>query len=71
MKIICFVTEKNDGLRIILCGPRHRKYELFGHFQHAFFYTHIDFVIIFSNLKLIIFEDQSKFWHILLLSTLI
>ena len=20
-----FVTEKNDGLRIILCGPRHRK----------------------------------------------
>ena len=32
---------------------------------------HIAFVIIFSNSKLIIFEDQGKYWHILLLSTLI
>ena len=35
------------------------------------FCTHIVFLIIFSKLKLIIFEDQGKYWHILLLSTLI
>ena len=29
------------------------------------------FIIIFSNLMLIIFEDQGKYWHILLNSTLI
>ena len=40
-------------------------------FPTCFFCTHIVFVIIFSNLKLIIFEDQGKYWHILLLSTLI
>ena len=71
MKIIRFVTEKNDGLRIILFGPKRRKYELFGHFRHAFFCTHLVFVIMFSNLKLIILEDQGKYWHILLHSTLI
>ena len=71
MKIYRFVVEKNDGLRIILCGPQHRKYELFGHFRHAFFDTQIVFVIIFSNIMLIIFEDQGKYWHILLNSTLI
>ena len=31
----------------------------------------LNFVIIFSNLMLIIFEDQGKYWHILLNSTLI
>ena len=35
------------------------------------FCTQIVFVIIFSNLMLIIFEDQDKYWHILLNSTLI
>ena len=35
------------------------------------FGTQIVLVIIFSNLMLIIFEDQGKYWHILLNSTLI
>ena len=35
------------------------------------FGTQIVFVIIFSNLMLIIFEDLCKYWHILLNSTLI
>ena len=35
------------------------------------FGTQIVFVIIFSNLMLIIFEYQGKYWHILLNSTLI
>ena len=70
MKIIRFVTEKNDGLRIILCGLRHRSRSC-SVISNMLFCTHIVFVIIFSNLKLIIFEDQGKYWHILLLSTLI
>ena len=35
------------------------------------FGTQIVFVIICSNLMFIIFEDQGKYWHILLTSTLI
>ena len=35
--------------------------------SNMLFCTHIVFVIIFSNSKLIIFEDQGKYWHILLL----
>ena len=35
------------------------------------FCTHIVFFIIFFNLKLIIFEDQGQYWHILLFSTLL
>ena len=42
-----------------------------GSFPTCFFCTHIVFEIIFSNLKLIIIEDQDKYWDILLLSTLI
>ena len=53
-----------------MCGPQHRNYELFGHFD-MLFGTQIVFVIIFSNLMLIIFKDHGKYWHILLNSTLI
>ena len=65
MKIIRFVTEKNDGLRTKTPEIVVRS------FPTCFSCTHIVFVIIFSNLKLIIFEDQGKYWHILLLSALL
>ena len=32
--------------------------------SNMLFCTHTVFVIIFSNLKFIIFEDQGKYWHI-------